>query len=312
MQAKPVEALAEDISQLIISKLDTDYPNAADTTRDAHPKTVALVKGRFTVSADLPENLRVGVFVKAGTSYPCYVRFSNADLLAKSDLEPDNRGCAIKLMSPEKQNQPLDQDFVMMNAPVNPLGTPEVFRDLIYYLQVSFFALIAVFAVKGNLPRFQKLLAARKVCDSVRAEKFYSTTPYALGEDQIVKYGLFPTSYERPSLPERVGFDYLTNELREHLKTKDATFDFLVQLRTVPDKMPMEDAGVEWDETLSPFVKVATLTIPAQEFDPTSAAYIENTQLLRFNVGHAWSEHKPLGRLNEVRAMVYTSKSPYS
>jgi hypothetical protein len=67
--------------------------------------------------------------------------------------------------------------------------------------------------------------------------------------------------------------------------------------------MPIEDATVEWDETVSPFRKVARVHIPPQEFEsPEHMKFCEN---LAFNPWRVLPEHKPLGGLNRVRKDLY-------
>ena len=44
------------------------------------------------------------------------------------------------------------------------------------------------------------------------------------------------------------------------------TFDFMVQVQTDSHLMPIEDATVKWPESLSPYVTVARLHLPAQRF----------------------------------------------
>ncbi len=43
------------------------------------------------------------------------------------------------------------------------------------------------------------------------------------------------------------------------LRDQSASFDFMVQLRTDPQSMPIEDPGKRWSEELSPFITVATI-----------------------------------------------------
>jgi hypothetical protein len=50
-----------------------------------------------------------------------------------------------------------------------------------------------------------------------------------------------------------------------------------------------------WDKNVCPFVKVATIQIPAQEFD----------QSLCFTPGHTGKEHEPLGSVNTSGLKLY-------
>ena len=80
-------------------------------------------------------------------------------------------------------------------------------------------------------------------------------------------------------------------------------FHFAVQKQTVPESMPIEDASVIWDEEVSPFHIVATITIENQDFDnPESLAHCESSS---FNPWQSLPAHEPLGRMNQVRLLVY-------
>jgi hypothetical protein len=64
--------------------------------------------------------------------------------------------------------------------------------------------------------------------------------------------------------------DKLRLAAARHLRLQDAYFDFLVQLQTDAETIPIEDASFAWDEQTPPFRKVATLRIPRQTFDSPS------------------------------------------
>jgi hypothetical protein len=80
-----------------------------------------------------------------------------------------------------------------------------------------------------------------------------------------------------------------------------------VQFQMDPKKMPIEDPGLTWDEALSPFRKVATLTIPRQTFDtPEIREFGDN---LSFNPWRCLPEHRPLGGISRARRQVYLALS---
>src|SRR5207302_9634438 len=75
---------------------------------------------------------------------------------------------------------------------------------------------------------------------------------------------------------------------------------FQVQLQENPNKEPVEDATVPWR---AEFQTVATIRIPAQEFDTEGRmAFCEN---LSFTPWHAIEAHRPLGGINRTRKTVY-------
>jgi hypothetical protein len=71
--------------------------------------------------------------------------------------------------------------------------------------------------------------------------------------------------------------------------------------------MPIEDPTVEWDERDSPYVEVARLAIPAQEF--STDAQNRFCEQLQFAPWHALPDHRPVGALNRARLAVYRAVS---
>ena len=94
--------------------------------------------------------------------------------------------------------------------------------------------------------------------------RYWSTTPYRFGANRVVKYSLLPTSDATSALPPPLADDYLSAAMETRLSREGVSFALAVQVRA--DGMPVHDAAPRWDETVSPFQTVATLTIPAQVF----------------------------------------------
>ena len=84
-----------------------------------------------------------------------------------------------------------------------------------------------------------------------------------------------------------------------------ACFHFAVQKQANPVTMPIEDASVIWDEDVSPFHTVATIKIENQDFD--NLASLADGERSSFNPWQSLAEHQPLGRMNEVRRLVYAN-----
>lgn len=302
-------ALVAEMIDLLQRKLEQQY-EAGATLRDAHPKTLGVLRGEFTVAPDLPAHLRVGVF-QPGRVYDCWVRVSNASNEVRSDAEPDLRGFAIKLACAEAEGNdehPGEQDFVLMDHPTMPLGTVPMFRDAIYYMtKGSPLGLMAKFLVTGHVGALKALHDARRCPTSPFDVRYWSTTPYQFGLDEVVKYGLLPTSAYRSQLPDQLSEDYLSVAMERHLAVEDATFDFCVQLQR--EGMPIEDAAVLWDEDVSPFVRVASLRLSAQSFRTAERALLG--EALTFSPAHALPVHAPLGGLNRARAAIYKHLSEF-
>ena len=301
-------ALTAEMIAILRRKMAADY-DRGDTRRDAHPKTVGLVRGKFVIEADLPEALQVGVFAQP-RSFDCWVRFSNSSGKIQSDAIPDARGVAIKLLPSRGKagNAAQAQDFILLNTPVMPLGTVALFRDAVYYaVESSPLLFAAKLALTGNAWVLLDLLGLRSNPSSPLDIRYWSTTPYRFGKDNAVKYSLLPTSKHKSKKPAKLGDSYLTDAMQAHLAKHVASFDFCVQLHK--DGMLIEDAAVRWDERKSRFLKVATLHIAKQAFrNKTRDSLAEE---LSFSPGHALPAHRPLGGLNRARIKIYGALSKF-
>lgn len=302
-------AMTTEMIDILRRKMARDY-DAGQTRRDAHPKTTGLLRGRFEVEDDLPQHLRVGLFAKTQT-YDCWIRTSNSSGKPQSDAIGDARGFAIKLMAPggkRKDETPLGQDFVLLSTPVMPLGTIALFRDAVYYTIESSPLLFAAKCVLGGHARALLGLVALRIRPTSPLDiQYWSTTPYRFGKGRAVKYSLVPTSQHRSGMPKAPGDSYLSEAMQRHLDKHEASFDFCVQLHQ--DDMPIEDAAPRWDETASPFLKVATLRIPKQKF--RSAQRDALAESLAFSPGHALPAHVPMGGLNRARIKIYKALSKF-
>ena len=76
-------ALTAEMISILRRKMARDYAKGG-TLRDAHPKTLGLLRGRFRIEPGLPEALRVGLFEKF-RSFNCWVRFSSSSGTVQSD-----------------------------------------------------------------------------------------------------------------------------------------------------------------------------------------------------------------------------------
>lgn len=299
-----------EMTDILRRKMERDYEKG-DTRRDAHPKTVALLTGSFQIEPDLPKELKVGIFAKP-LKHDCWVRFSNSSGKIQSDAVKDARGIAIKLMAPQTKGKngdvPLGQDFILLSSPVMPLGTVAMFRDAVYYtIESSPVLMAAKFLMAGKAGALLGLLALRISPDSLLDIRYWSTTPYLFGKNRAVKYSLLPTSRHRGRKTDSNDDDYLAETMQSHLNRHVASFDFCVQMQK--DGMPIEDAGVLWDEELSPFIKLATLNIPVQKFRTEERASLAES--LSFSPGNALPEHAAIGGLNRARIAIYKALSEF-
>ncbi len=316
-QENPPPGEAETIQrtlELFEKKQRATYPPTSVARRGQHAKTTACVRAQLIVDPNLPADLRVGIFATART-YPAWIRFSNGSEKVQPDTTPDVRAMAIKLLDVpgekvlEGEKDARTQDIILANAPA--LFAKDAAEICEFAERAAGGKLIGFFLVwnpfKWRLRGFANLL--RSVLARVHnplAATYWSQTPYAFG-NRAVKYKVVPQrpSGEYATAPR--GANYHREGMAKHLSVKDACFDFMVQVQLDPAKQPVEDAVKPWNESDAPFVRVATIRIPAQRF--AKAERDKFAEALAYHPWHSLPEHRPLGGINRVRKAIYLAIS---
>jgi Catalase len=304
-----VDADAQEAATDTILNIDLNVQaqRSPDLRKD-HPRGHGLLWGKFKVEDNLPESLRVGVFAQPRT-YPIWVRASNAAPAEKrgklaSDLNPDVRAIAIKLLQVEGEKVLDDeretQDFLMINHPVFFVRDAQGFANL----TKASVGQATEEELRSLSPTFEvlKTITSKQVANPLLIQ-YWSATPFRLGS-QVIKFSVKPHQQDTPGAAP-TSDTYLREAVVKYLTEEgnEATFDFLVQLYVDDEKTPIENPMQEWKEEDSPFIKVATITIPAQKFD-----FDERNRLdegMSFMAWHTLREHEPLGSVNLARKKVY-------
>jgi hypothetical protein len=293
-------------------------PNAIHR-RDVHAKAHGCVKATFVVPS-LDPKYRYGIFAAPG-EYKAWVRFSSGDTRIQADSVKDARGMAVKLMGvpgekllPDEKDAET-QDFVMINSRVFFIRTVDEYAE--FARRLSHGDRFGFFFRGGPLQpwnwRLRELMLGMKTlkkppASPLRAE-YTSLSAFKLGPAQNMKFGAFPCEGTPRSTPSATGPNALREALKADLAAGSGCFDFKVQLQRTDRYMPVEDATVEWRERDAPFVTVARLTIPSQEFD--TEAQNQFCEALSFTPWHALPEHRPIGVMNRLRKAVYLGVSRY-
>ncbi len=305
-----------------MTQLTVDHmkPISGQLRRAQHAKTTGCVIATFRVDDKIPSDLRHGVFRDPGHVFNAIVRFSNSQDKFEKDSVGTARGLAIKLMDvggtraiagdPETS-----QDFLMVNHPVFPFPDPKAYVETISRRDVPVIGEALVFAhlalsEPGEL-KIVKSIRAKHV-NSPLETNYWSGSPYWLGSasgqgGHAVKYSVVPRTLppmESPEPVEDLPDDYLSQALARQLRSGDAVFDFRVQLQTDPVAMPVEDVSVEWSESASPPVTIATLCIEKQDMEE-AGDFSTRCESMSFNPWHALAEHRPMGGINRLRRVVY-------
>jgi len=322
-----VQALRETFAQIRTAA----FEKGRHAVRDAHAKSHGILEGTLRVHADLPTELRQGLFVRAG-EHPVIVRFSTAPGDIVSDGIGSAFGMAIKVLDVDGPKvlpgdpQPRTQDFLLVNHPTISSGDVHTYRrDQAVLAQTSK-------APEGvQLAATAVLRGAADVLRSVGIDKTGGPAGQAkphvhlLGEtywsqgairygDHVAKVSAAPVS---PDLTALTG-EHVS--VREPSAYRDLTAAFFAeaggvwelraQLATDLETTPVEDASVRWPEDVTPYRTVATLTIePQDSYSPARRVYGDDE--LSFNPWHCLVEHRPLGSIQRVRRPVYDDSTSY-
>lgn len=287
--------------------------------RGAHAKAHACVRAWFETNHYIDFSLRHGIFRKPGQRYKAWIRFSNGhfDLSISADQKSDARGMAVKILDPPGEplqvaaNQVPTQDFLMTNSPVFFIKNIYDYNELVAHPE----ALLGFIFSSWN-PfkwRIDEMFLAKKTLTppppSLLSPQYYSITAYKLGPHNI-KFSARPCAgQEINAAVDETDPDFLRNNLKLALEAGEACFDFMVQLQNPEKNMSIEDPTIEWNESDSPFIPMARISIPAQNFDtPEQMAFCEN---LSYAPWHALPEHQPIGQFNRIRRHVYPASSNY-
>ncbi|MBL4686879.1 MAG: catalase family protein [Nannocystaceae bacterium] len=306
------EEAATRIAMRIGTRMMLEFMNGEDPSdRGLHAKGRCLEASFAVDNAELPEELRVGLFADNG-EYKATIRFSNGNPAVQADAEGDVRGMAIKLVGVQGERVVADgattQDFLLNHTPALPTANVIDFADVIDAAEdgnplfVFFNWDEREFEFEIEWSKIKLLLeSVFTEINHPLAATYWSQTPYRLGpETSAVKY------QARPCMPlaeidvDEDDPDYFSAAM---LESGEACFTFSVQRQLDPEAFPIEDSAIEWSEGRSPFIPVATLRVAAQDF--TDEAWVESCQNLSFNPWHALAAHEPLGNLNRARKRVY-------
>ena len=303
-----VKPAGEDAAiQTILAAIETRVRATAAqgrARRDAHPKAHGLVQAEFRVLDGLPDELRQGLFARPAR-YGAWIRFSNGSETPQGDALGDGRGMAVKVTGVAGSRSGT-QDFIMINNPAFFVRNAE---DYVAFQTAAnplgfFFPGWNPFRFRLHELFIARAITGRRVSNPLSVQ-YWSMTPYLFGA-AACKYSARPVGPVAP-FQDRVGANFLHDNLARTLAQGEAAFDFCIQLRRRPDQMPIEDPTLEWPEALSPFIPVARITLPRQGFDePGQVALAEN---LSFTPWHGLDAHRPLGGISRARRTVYAAIS---
>ncbi|MDT0449490.1 peroxidase family protein [Streptomyces hesseae] len=291
---------------------------AADIARTFHAKAVLGVENaRLTFHDELPGDLRAG-FARPGAEYPVIVRLSNASGARRPDFSPDLRGAALRVQTgPDEAH-----DLLMTSFPVSHARTAYEFvafakamagADSMPRKAFALFVKLPLTVGRPTAARMRRNVHAgtRHKVRSLALETYWSRGAVLWGAAGPVRFLLRPAPDASPApSPSRTDPDHLRHELARRLGAADIIFELCVQRYVDSGRTPIEDGAVEWKESDTPVIPVATLTIPRQDVDAATArATASRIEQLAFNPWNTTEDFRPLGNLNRARKAAYEASS---
>ena len=227
------------------------------------------------------------------------------------------------------------QDFLMVNQPVFAFANVEDYEVLSRVLVDNHDVADAFFAermgpaataearksateTRGIVVNIQSSTsppAFQKPPASPVDNDYFGAAPFRFGPDRVMRFRVTIGNHSIGK-PDITRPNYLREALTFRLRDSaqgPVVFHFQAQIRDAtgidPEK-DIENASHRWeDEQTYPYIPLATLTIPLQEFNnPEQIAACEK---LVFSPWHGLEDHEPLGGINRLRRAVYEASSMF-
>jgi hypothetical protein len=305
------DSITQEIIEVFRQNLMRRY-NTRRFERGANAKTYGVVRAKFQVLAGLPENLAKGVFGEPKT-YPAWIRVADTGSVMTPD--PEHVGvvgmgiklmgvAGTKLMEIEKNTQDFTLIGVRTFTAPNTAGMVKLQTEILKY-RPAFYFFNPLFPSRF-LDFIMQALDSRLLGNPLESQ-LYSCTAYLHGQGQAVHYSVKPCSNTRTPVPRFPSDNYLREAMIRTLRDDDVYFDFMVQLQQDSHRQPIEDGSIEWKESETPFIPVAKICVPRQNFD--SLAQLQFADTLTFNPWNCLAEHRPLGNINRSRKALYYEMS---
>ncbi|QHI98975.1 catalase [Xylophilus rhododendri] len=332
-QADEAETIAE-LRETLLGMSKTMAEHTGHGLRSVHAKSFGLLRGTLEVLGGLPPTLAQGLFATP-KAYDVIARFSTPPAEQLDDRVSLPRGVSLKVLGVDGERLPgsegdSTQDFLMVDGPVfNAPDAKHFLRSL------KLLASTTDKAEGGKRIMSVLLRGAEKVLEAVGGESptlvsmgghaqthplgetFFTQVPLRFG-DYVAKLSLVPVSPALAALKDKPLEDALADDpdgLRGAVNgffagNDGAEWELRAQLNTDLEKMPIEDASVEWPEEQSPYVAVARLRIGRQPgWNEERSRAIDDG--LAFNPWHGLAAHRPLGGVMRARKAVYPDSAAF-
>lgn len=276
--------------------------------RALHHKGHGVYEATLEIAGDLPEHARHGLFAQPAR-HEALVRFSNGASKVQADKVADVRGIAVKVLGvpgAKVLGEAPTQDLLAILASATPFRTADEFVAVVWATRNPALALFRLLGALGlrAFPLVRKLVAGLKQPPaSLATKRFFSALPIQCGP-YAVRFALTPVEAAADPLPG--GPDFFAESLAERLRRGPVRYDLALQFFVDEAQTPIEDASVDWDEGVAPYVRVGCLTLPQQDASSERGRKLaERGERLAFDPWHALVEHRPLGGMMRARKHAY-------
>ncbi|MCB1141162.1 MAG: catalase [Leptospiraceae bacterium] len=277
--------------------------------RALHRKQILALKAELEILDSLPEYAKSGLFQTPG-KYSAYVRLSNGGTEIQADQIPDIRGFSIKVLGVDGEGalgaRTKEQDFTLINREAFAFPRSDEFVGLVLAVSGGPFSMIPYLWERYGLwESISKLLqlgsAMNRPFSGFATESFFSAAPIAC-DPYACRVRLLPAQTDEDGLK----LESWADNFRNHLRKGDLKFDLQLQFYTDEKNTPIEDASKNWEESISPYISVARLTIPSNQ--PEGEKYNEFSSLIEESIFDPWNalfDHRPLGDVMRTRKVIY-------
>ena len=293
-----------EINKKSIADFVEQSPSVSDVnyaTRNAHAKTYAVVKGKFLIDKNVPEELQL-FFDKE--KYDLIIRFSNAHLkINKSKKDIPAYGFSVKI---KDDTGGLIANYPLVNFPLFPINSVSVFLKLFtsvnrFFIKKwsSFSLMMQIVKVVPStftgsfLKNMVKLWSKRN--DFFLSFDYHSVGAYRLGENMI-KIKVSPKSVDKNFGKKLQVKDTIEN----YLNSADFTAEVLIQFCYNLQDQPINRLNVEWKKT--PFIKIGEIKINKNSLLDLRSC--EN-EMLSFNPFESKPFFHPVGKIQKLRDEAY-------
>ena len=311
------DAVVDETVRTMRHTMEQTFEKLRHQTSGTHAKSHGIVTGSLEVAAGLPSELAQGLFAAPAT-YEAVVRYASEPGAVEPDTVQRARGLALKVLDvpgDKLRDGWTSQDFLFNTWSTIPQGDAATYLNAIRARDEHFDHYLATTAATlAGHPSPQESQFDRTPNHHPVGYRYYSQGAFRHG-DFFGKYALVPVSEAAVAAADREVDRHdppgiLRDLVREFYADQGATYALQVQLCTDQKRMPVEDASEPWDEEVSPYRTVATLTLPVQEsFSPARRTYAED--VLSWRPWYGLVAHRPLGSINRVRDRVYAELGAY-